>query len=188
LDCERKINEEKTMKRNLNRLVWLLVGIFTAGYVYGEEMVVHVHLINENGVGKEIGTVTASDSPYGLILTPSLSELTPGVHGFHIHQNANCGPGEKQGKITPGLAAGGHYDPKGTDKHNGPYGQGHLGDLPVLYVGQDGRAVLPVLAPRLKVSDLKGHSLMIHTGGDNYSDQPQLLGGGGARVACGIVD
>jgi Cu-Zn family superoxide dismutase len=93
----------------------------------------------------------------------------------------------KDGKPVAGLAAGGHYDPAGTGKHEGPYGNGHLGDLPPLYVGPDGRATQPVLAPRLKLSDLKGRSLMIHAGGDNYSDKPEPLGGGGARVACGVV-
>ncbi|EDQ9399748.1 superoxide dismutase family protein, partial [Salmonella enterica] len=46
-----------------------------------------------------------------------------------------------------------------------------------------------LLAPRLKsLSELKGHSLMIHAGGDNYSDNPAKLGGGGARFACGVVE
>jgi Cu-Zn family superoxide dismutase len=40
---------------------------------------------------------------------------------------------------------------------------------------------------RLGVDDLRGHALMIHEGGDNYSDQPKPLGGGGARIACGVV-
>jgi Cu-Zn family superoxide dismutase len=44
------------------------------------------------------------------------------------------------------------------------------------------------LAPRLKLSDLKGRALMVHMGGDNYSDKPQALGGGGARVACGVTN
>jgi Cu-Zn family superoxide dismutase len=44
-----------------------------------------------------------------------------------------------------------------------------------------------VLAPKLKVADLKGKSLMIHAGGDNYSDTPEVLGGGGARIACGAI-
>ena len=83
--------------------------------------------------------------------------------------------------------APGHYDPQGTGRHEGPYGKGHLGDLPALYVDQEGRVTVPVLAPRLKVSDVKGHSLMIHGGGDNYSDQPEKLGGGGPRIACGVV-
>jgi Cu-Zn family superoxide dismutase len=40
----------------------------------------------------------------------------------------------------------------------------------------------------LKVKDLTGHSLMIHAGGDNFSDEPAALGGGGARVACGMIE
>jgi Cu-Zn family superoxide dismutase len=44
-----------------------------------------------------------------------------------------------------------------------------------------------VLAPRLKVRDVKNRALMIHAGGDNYSDQPAALGGGGARIACGVA-
>jgi len=93
----------------------------------------------------------------------------------------------KDNKPIAGMAAGGHYDPAGTAKHEGPYGQGHLGDLPALYVGTDGNATLPVLAPRLKMTDLKGRALMIHAGGDNYSDVPAPLGGGGARMACGVI-
>jgi Cu-Zn family superoxide dismutase len=41
--------------------------------------------------------------------------------------------------------------------------------------------------PHLTVADVKGRSIMIHGGGDNYSDQPAPLGGGGARIACGVV-
>jgi len=44
-----------------------------------------------------------------------------------------------------------------------------------------------VLAPRLKMTDVKGHALMVHAGGDNYSDNPEKLGGGGARIACGVA-
>lgn len=28
---------------------------------------------------------------------------------------------------------------------------------------------------------------MIHAGSDNHADHPQPLGGGGARVACGVI-
>lgn len=48
-------------------------------------------------------------------------------------------------------------------------------------------ATQPVLAPRLKLSDLSGRALMIHAGGDNHSDQPAMLGGGGARIICGVI-
>jgi Cu-Zn family superoxide dismutase len=176
--------EDRTMKR---LLIGLLAGIFLAGYAYGEELVISIHRVNAKGVGEQIGTVTLSDSPYGLILTPDLKGLPPGIHGFHVHQNPNCGPAQEGGKSVPALAAGGHYDPEGTGRHEGPYGKGHLGDLPALSVDKSGRATLPVLAPRLKANDVKGHSLIIHAGGDNYSDQPKKLGGGGSRIACGVA-
>ena len=130
--------------------------------------------------GASIGNVTASDTPYGLLLIPDLRGLPPGAHGFHIHTNPSC--------KNHGMAAGGHLDPKHTGKHLGPYNpNGHLGDLPVLIVNKDGVANTPELAPRLTVSQIKGHSLMIHEGGDNYSDSPAKLGGGGARIACGVI-
>lgn len=28
---------------------------------------------------------------------------------------------------------------------------------------------------------------MIHAGSDNYSDDPKPLGGGGDRIACGVI-
>ena len=155
--------------------------------VFAADVVATMNLVNEQGVSKDIGTITISEGPKGLVFTPKLSGLTPGPHGFHVHQNPDCAAGMKDGKQVPGFAAGGHYDPAGTGKHEGPEGKGHLGDLPVLTVGADGTASTAVTAPRLKMSDVKGHSLMIHAGGDNYSDQPAPLGGGGARVACGVI-
>lgn len=129
--------------------------------------------------GKLIGTITATDTKYGLLLTPHLTGLTPGAHGFHVHQNPSCD--------NDCMAAGGHLDPQHTGKHLGPYNDnGHLGDLPVLMVDKDGNADIPVLAPRLKIADIVNHSFMIHAGGDNYSDNP-TLGGGGARIACGVI-
>ena len=146
-----------------------------------------VNLVNEKGVGQEIGTVTAQDTDFGLLLKPDLSNLPSGVHGFHLHENPDCSPGEKEGKIVPALAAGGHFDPEETESHQGPYGEGHLGDLPVLIVDELGISTLPIVAPRLTTADLKGHAVIIHAGGDNYSDKPSKLGGGGSRLACGVI-
>ena len=172
----------------MKKLVIAMLGLLVAGVAaHAEEFVVPIHLIDSGCVSMPIGTVKASSSPYGTVLTPDLKYLSPGLHGFHVHQNPDCAPGIKGEQRVPGLAAGGHYDPAGTGKHEGPYGDGHLGDLPALYVDTEGNASHPVLAPRLKVSDLKGRSLMIHAGGDNYSDNPNKLGGGGARTACGVV-
>lgn len=139
-----------------------------------------VKIYATDGSTKSVGTVTITETPYGLLFSPQLTGLVPGVHGFHIHQNPSCD--------DQGMSAGGHYDPKKTDKHSGPYNdKGHLGDLPALYINLDGSVSIPVLAPRLKsIATIKNHALMIHEGGDTYSDVPNL-GGGGTRMECGLI-
>lgn len=145
--------------------------------VYAAETIVTMVSIADN---KSIGKITLKDTPYGLEIIPDLKGLSSGLHGFHLHENPSC--------AQNGDAAGAHFDPKHTMHHQGPYQHvSHLGDLPALYFNDKQEANLPVLAPRLSVKELKRHALIIHAGGDNYSDQPKL-GGGGARVACGVVE
>ena len=134
------------------------------------------------------GSVRVVETPYGLAFYPKLLGLPPGLHGFHVHENPSCAYAQRDGAWIPALAAGGHLDPAGTKQHGEPWGDGHLGDLPPLYVAADGSASAAVLAPRLKLEDLRHRSLMVHAGGDNHADHPAPLGGGGARVACGVID
>jgi Cu-Zn family superoxide dismutase len=151
------------------------------------DLAVDVRVVSTDGVGDSIGTVTFSDSEQGLVIKPDFKQLTPGAHGFHIHQNPSCEPNEKDGKKVAAGAAGGHYDPASSGKHEGPEGHGHHGDLPALLVNDAGVANQAIVAPRLKLADVKGRSIMVHEGGDNYSDQPKPLGGGGGRIACGVI-
>ena len=152
------------------------------------EITVPMHLAEPDGRGKEIGQVVLADSRYGLVLTPELHGLPPGLHGFHVHQNPSCDPQEQDGKKVAAGAAGGHYDPDGTKTHGTPWDdKAHRGDLPPLFVEAGGHASQPVLAPRLKEAEVKGKALMVHVGGDNHADHPQPLGGGGARLACGVI-
>src|ERR1700741_485269 len=158
----------------------MAVAGFNMAYAASETVV--MNLIDANGVGKKIGTLRLSDTRKGLRIVPRLAGLPPGNHGFHVHVKPNCGPDKgPSGQAEAGLGAGGHYDPANTGKHLGPMGEGHKGDLPVIAVDAGGKARKVVFAPHLSVSDVKGHSVMIHAGGDNYSDQPAPLGGGGAR-------
>ena len=161
--------------------------LFVSSLAWADEATVNMSMTTASGTGQTIGTITVEDTPYGALFSPALKGLAPGLHGFHVHENGNCGPKAKDGTIVPGLDAGGHYDPTGSGRHEGPYGVGHIGDLPPLYVNAEGASTLPVLAPRLKVADIKGRSLMVHAGGDNFADQPKKLGGGGPRKACGVV-
>ena len=161
--------------------------ILVSGGAQAAVVTVTFNITTDSGLGPTIGTMMFEDSSEGLRIMPSVKDLPPGKHGFHVHQNPDCGPKDKDGKSVPGLAAGSHFDPKGTGKHEGPQGKGHLGDLPLLNVESDGMAWEEIVAPHLKVSDLTGRSIMIHAGGDNFSDSPAALGGGGGRIACGVV-
>lgn len=144
------------------------------------DITIPMYLTAKQGQGKFIGNIVASDTTGGLMLVPKLSGLTPGPHGFHIHQNPTCDDN--------GMAAGDHLDPDNNKQHLGPTNKnGHLGDLPVLMVNQKGNAITPVIASRLNTGLLKGHTIMIHQNGDNYSDIPEANGGGGPRIACGVV-
>ena len=164
----------------------LVASLLLCTPAFAAETSVTVSKLNDDGsIGKSAGTVGFRDTPQGLEIRPQLSGLPKGEHGFHVHENGSCEGAKKDGKVVPGLAAGGHYDPKHTGEHTGPKGEGHLGDLPSLMADKAGKAEETLLAPRLKVSDLKGRALVIHAGGDNYSDKPKPLGGGGARIACG---
>lgn len=150
------------------------------------ELTVTLNTADSSGVGSVVGTVRMVETPYGLAFYPSLKGLPPGLHGFHVHENPSCAPGGADGKAAA-MAAGGHLDPKGSKKHGEPWGDGHLGDLPALHVASDGTATNPVLAPRLKLADVRNRSIMVHAGGDNHADHPAPLGGGGARIACGVI-
>ena len=160
--------------------------IQTQPTVTDQKQLIRIYQVDAKGVGASIGTVTFKQTAKGLLITPALGKLSPGEHGFHIHENGSCEAAEKEGKMGAALAAGGHLNPEKVAHHGTPL-DGHLGDLPALTVNDKGFATTPVLAPRLKLADIQGRAIMIHAGGDNYSDSPKPLGGGGDRVACGVI-
>ena len=174
------------MRRLLAQLL-LLISLITITPGWCGALEVTLQRIDGNGTSESIGSITAQDTDQGMVIYPDLSGLTPGEHGFHLHSVGSCDAGETEdGIAVAGLAAGGHWDPDGSGQHLGPFGNGHRGDLSKLIVDDDGNTNTSVVAPRLSTADLRGKALIVHAGGDTYRDEPPL-GGGGARVACGVV-
>src|SRR5262245_34704067 len=115
--------------KKISRIIGVLA-LFGMQCVFAS-VTIPIYMVNAEGQGKSIGTITAEDSTCGVLLTPNLNSLPGGIHGFHIHEKPSC--------ADNGMAAGGHLDPAKTEEHNGPYAKkGHLGDLPVLIVNADG--------------------------------------------------
>ena len=153
--------------------------MLATGLAVAQQVTVDVNRISDAGVGGKIGTVTITGGK-DVTFRVELTGLPKGQRGFHVHEKGDCSPAMKGGKMTAGIAAGEHYDPEGKKSHKGPSGVGHKGDLPLLN-GTNKGIRQTVVAPRLKLDDIRGRSLVIHEGGDNYTDTPEN-GGGRGRV------
>jgi superoxide dismutase, Cu-Zn family len=200
--CARGMLGAVVMKMTTKRMALLTAGLLTLAATPAEaipgagvprahggrhRVQVPVTLITAEGSGKPIGSLTFKDTSKGLQIAIDLSDLPPGEHGFHMHEQPSCAPGEKEGKKAAGLGAGGHFDPEGTKAHKGPGGGGHRGDLPKLTADGQGKVETKMVVTGMTVADIRGHAFVIHAGGDNYSDTPKPLGGGGDRIACAMV-
>ena len=170
----------------MRTMIFAALAAAAAGSAWADYRV-DMNRIDVHGVGAPAGTVVVTEEAGGIKLTPDLKGLPPGSHGFHVHQFANCGARERNGTVLAGDLAGDHWDPDHKGHHAAPGGGGHRGDLPPLTVGADGTARQPLVVKGLKLSDLRSKSLVVHAGGDNQSDAPKPNGGGGDRIACGVV-
>lgn len=136
----------------------------------------------KNGAGATIGKVTLTDAPTGVLLRVETKGLTPGWHGLHFHEKADCSKSDftSSGGHTHGMNERVHglLNPKANE----------TGDLPNLYVGADGAGSTEAFTSALKLADLKdadGSAVVIHASPDDYMAQP--IGGAGARVACAEI-
>lgn len=150
--------------------------------------------------GAKVGKIrfrSAGDG--GVLVRVSVTGLTPGFHGFHVHETGTCD--------APFTGAGGHYNP--TAQTHGA----HAGDMPPLLVGSDGRAYARFETTALTLDGLldaggDGSAVIVHAGADNLANIPshyhshvpdatsttfgpdaatKATGDAGARVACGVV-
>lgn len=114
------------------------------------------------------GTLVVAD----IANLPSGGDCASGVFGFHIHEGASCG-GDGFAETM------GHLN-------NTPCGHPyHTGDLPPLFAC-GGRAFLAVLTGRFRISDIIGHTVVIHSHPDDFATQPS--GNSGAKIACGEIE
>ena len=115
------------------------------------------------------------------IIKGIIKGLTPGKHGFHIHEFGDLSDGCK--------SAGGHYNPDGVD--HGSIQQGHIGDLGNVVADQSGIARFQIKAERVDLSDVVGRAIVIHADEDDLGkggDEESLkTGNAGDRLGCGVI-
>jgi Cu-Zn family superoxide dismutase len=127
------------------------------------------------------GLVTFTKTPEGIKVVADVEGLTPGQHGFHIHQYGDC-------SAPDATSAGGHFNPQGM-KHGGPTDmERHEGDFGNLEANDQGVAHLEMIDKHLSFhgeSSIIGRGMIVHADPDDLVSQP--TGNAGARVACGAI-
>lgn len=137
-----------------------------------------------NSAGKDLGTLTLTESGGKIAVAGRLTGLTPGEHAIHFHMVGQCDAPKFEG-------AGDHWNPTnaahGTKNPKGP----HLGDLPNLTVGRDSSVTVQATSARGSLRgqnpllDSDGASVVVHAKADDYRSQPS--GNSGDKIACGTV-
>lgn len=135
--------------------------------------------------GRTVARATLAQAGDSVRVRVEAAGLAPGAYGAHLHSTGRCD--------APAFAsAGPHWNPTmrehGQDNPKGA----HLGDLPNLMVGTDGRGTFEYSVPGASLSrganpllDADGAALVIHAQADDYRTDPS--GNSGARIACGVI-
>lgn len=136
--------------------------------------------------GTRVGLATFSEVDGKAQMGISVSGLSPGQHGMHIHENGACTPPAFE-------SAGGHFNP--ASKQHGllnPEGP-HAGDLPNLVVEADGSADTTFTVPASLLAQGSGsmigaqkRAFVIHADPDDQATDPS--GNSGPRVVCGVIE
>ena len=138
------------------------------------------------------GTATFTELEDGVYFSYEITGLTPGDHGFHVHENASCAAADTDGDGAPeaGGAAGGHFNPMGSP-HGAPSDDPdmrHAGDLGNTTADDQGEAYGGREDPVLTFdgdTSLMGRALVVHSQADDFTSQPG--GDAGDRVGCGVI-
>ena len=127
------------------------------------------------------GSVIFARTEQGLRVIAKISNLSPGPHGFHIHEFGDC-------RATDASSAGDHFNP-GKASHGAPDAETrHVGDLGNVVADESGTAKMDAVIAGLQLEGpdmIIGRSVIVHADADDMQTQP--TGGAGVRLACGVI-
>ncbi len=127
------------------------------------------------------GTVSFEQAGEAVRVTGELRNLSPGMHGFHVHEYGDC-------SASDATSAGGHYAPHGKP-HGAPEDvERHVGDLGNIEANAEGIAQIDMVDSLIALSgpnSILGRAVVVHQGEDDLESQPS--GDAGPRVGCGVV-
>jgi superoxide dismutase, Cu-Zn family len=141
-----------------------------------------IAMIHPLGSSKVEGKVLFTKVEGGLEIVAEVSGLTPGEHGFHVHEFGDC-------SVADGKCAGGHFNPD-KKPHAGPdAAERHVGDFGNIKAGADGKATyrrVDKLATLNGPHSIIGRAVIVHAAPDDLKTQDPP-GNAGARIGCGVI-
>jgi Cu-Zn family superoxide dismutase len=141
-----------------------------------------IAVLHPTAGNKVSGTVTFTPVPDGVRVHAEIAGLTPGKHGFHVHEFGDCSAADAS-------SAGGHFNPT-NQPHAGPdAAQRHVGDMGNIDADASGKATLDYVDRHMSLSkdqtSVIGRAVIVHAKPDDLKSQPS--GDAGARIACGVI-
>ncbi|MDP3889295.1 MAG: superoxide dismutase family protein [bacterium] len=127
------------------------------------------------------GVVTFLQQKDGLYITGSITGITPGRHGFHIHEFGDC-------SCEGSVCAGDHFNPTHTSHGSPESNNRHIGDLGNISTDAQGNVSLNFIDTHVKLNgphSIIGRAIIIHAHEDDYLTEP--TGHAGARIGCGVI-
>jgi superoxide dismutase, Cu-Zn family len=167
------------MRRILISAVLMVVVSWGAGAAWAQNAVCELKPTQGNHV---TGKVQFFQKKGFVLVKARIEGLTPGKHGFHIHEAGDC-------SAPDASSAKGHFNP-GKHHHGGPYAhERHAGDLGNLKANSKGVADYERKYKTMRLSgdnSIVGKAIIVHEKEDDFKTQPS--GNAGARVACGVIE
>jgi len=153
-----------------------------SGLAQGQAAKVAVATIQPLGPSTVKGLVLFTPLDHGVEISVQLTGLTPGQHGFHVHEFGDC-------SAPDGSSAGPHFNPEGKP-HGAPGADAsHAGDYGNLLADSSGHATLKLVSHRITLDQsatgVLGRSVIIHDKPDDLTSQP--TGNAGGRIGCGVI-
>jgi len=149
-----------------------------SGHAPGRHAVAELSPTQGNSVR---GLVHFTETSKGVRVVANVTGLTPGLHGFHVHETGDCSAPDAK-------SAGGHFNPSQAE-HGGPDAPArHAGDLGNMTANASGIASYERVDKQLSFdgpNSILNRAVIVHAAADDLKGQP--AGNAGARVACGVI-
>jgi superoxide dismutase, Cu-Zn family len=160
--------------------VLVFIGV-SCGLAFAAETTKAIAVLHSASGSNVSGTVTFTASGDNVKVVADISGLTPGKHGFHIHEFGDCSD-------PKAASAGAHFNPA-HKQHGAPdSGDRHAGDLGNIEADASGKAHVEMTDSVMKLNgadSIIGHAVIVHEKADDLKTQP--TGDAGGRVACGVI-